>query len=171
MIRRCEDCDFELIWAIINDGAQVYKGMIPADCWAEPYMSREKLRHEIAEGVLFSGYEHVGTLRGVMGIQRVRDVTLIRHAYVRTANQGLGIGGRLLTHLQKRTEGPMLVGTWADATWAIHFYERHGFRLVAPEQKNRLLREYWTVPDRQIETSVVLADPKGRQLSLRVVER
>jgi N-acetylglutamate synthase-like GNAT family acetyltransferase len=166
MIRRCEDRDFELIWAIVNDGSQVYRGIIPADCWTEPYMSRENLRHEIADGVLFSGYEDVGMLLGVMGIQRVRDVTLIRHAYVRTANQGLGIGGRLLAHLQKLTEGPMLVGTWANATWAIHFYERHGFRLVAPEQKNRLLREYWTVADRQIETSVVLADPKGWQLSL-----
>lgn len=166
MIRRWEDDDFELIWAIINDGAQAYKGIIPADCWTEPYMSREKLRHEIAEGVQFWGYEDAGTLVGVMGVQQVRDVTLIRHAYVRTANQGLGIGGRLLGHLQKLTEGPLLVGTWADAASAIQFYEKHGFRLVAPGEKNRLLRKYWTIPDRQIETSVVLADAKGWQLSL-----
>lgn len=166
MIRRCENRDFELIWAIINDGAQVYKGITPADCWAEPYMSREKLRREIADGALFSGYEDVGRLLGVMGIQRVRDVALIRHADVRTANQGLGIGARLLAHLQKLTDPPMLAGTWAAATWAIHFYERHGFRLVAPGQKDRLLREYWTVPDRQIERSVVLAEPRGWQLSL-----
>ncbi len=158
MIRSCNEKDFELIWSIINDGAQAYKGVIPADRWTEPYMSREKLRAEIADGVSFSGYEENGVLKGVMGIQPIQDVTLIRHAYVRTENQKSGIGGSLLTHLLKQAHGPVLIGTWTDATWAIRFYERHGFRVVTPQQKVRLLKRYWKIPDRQVETSVVLAD-------------
>jgi N-acetylglutamate synthase-like GNAT family acetyltransferase len=158
MIRRCEDRDFELIWAIINDGAQAYKGIIPADRWTEPYMPREILRHEIHEGVVFWGYEENGALIGIMGIQQVKDVTLIRHAYVRTSSQKRGIGGLLLSHLRGLATGPVLIGTWADAVWAIHFYERQGFQLVSPHEKDRLLREYWTIPERQVETSVVLAD-------------
>jgi N-acetylglutamate synthase-like GNAT family acetyltransferase len=158
MIRRCEDRDFEAIWTIINDGARAYKGIIPADRWSEPYMAREKLQHEIDDGIVFWGHEEAGTLAGVMGIQAVQDVTLIRHAYVRTASQKRGIGARLLAHLRARADRPVLIGTWADATWAIHFYERHGFQLVGDEQKNRLLKQYWTIPERQIETSVVLAD-------------
>jgi N-acetylglutamate synthase-like GNAT family acetyltransferase len=163
MIRRCEDRDFELIWAIINDGAQAYKGIIPADRWTEPYMSREKLSHEIEDGVLFWGCEEDGALTGVMGIQQLQDVALIRHAYVRTGSQKRGIGGRLLSHLLQLAECPVLVGTWADALWAIRFYENHGFQPVTPEEKDRLLKKYWTVPQRQIETSVVLADSSWRK--------
>jgi len=163
MIRRCDDRDFESIWAIINDGSQAYKGIIPADRWTEPYMSQEKLRHEIDDGVVFWGYEDDGELAGVMGIQPVQDVTLIRHAYVRTSSQKQGIGARLLSHLREMADGPVLIGTWADAVWAIRFYERYGFEIVGPEEKNRLLKKYWTVPERQIETSVVLADSKWRE--------
>jgi N-acetylglutamate synthase-like GNAT family acetyltransferase len=162
MIRRCDERDFELIWAIINDGAQAYKGIIPADRWTEPYMSREKLQHEIDEGVVFWGYEETRTLVGVMGLQQVQDVTLIRHAYVRTSSQKRGIGARLLSHLRKTANGPVLIGTWAQAVWAIRFYERHGFQMVGSEEKNRLLKKYWSVPERQIETSVVLADSTWR---------
>ena len=164
MIRRCDDRDFELIRAIINDGAQAYKGIIPADRWTEPYMSAGKLRHEIDEGVVFWGYEQTGSIAGVMGIQSVKDVTLIRHAYVRTSSQNRGIGGQLLSHLLGLANGPVLIGTWVDAVWAIRFYEKHDFRLVNRQQKDRLLKQYWTVPERQIETSVVLADPKWRQI-------
>jgi N-acetylglutamate synthase-like GNAT family acetyltransferase len=163
MIRRCDERDFELIWAIINDGAQAYKGVIPADCCAEPYMSTEKLRHEINEGVVFWGYEERGTLVGVMGIQRVQDVTLIRHAYVRTSSQKRGIGAHLLSHLREMASGPVLIGTWAHASWAIGFYKRHGFQTVGSEEKNRLLKKYWSIPERQAETSVVLADATWRE--------
>jgi GNAT superfamily N-acetyltransferase len=164
MIRRCDARDFESIWAIINDGAQAYKGIIPADRWTEPYMSREKLQHEIDDGVIFWGYEDAGTLVAVMGIQQVQDVTLIRHAYVRTPSQKQGLGALLLSHLRNMASHPVLIGTWADAVWAIRFYERHGFQIVAPGEKQRLLKKYWTIPDRQIETSVVLADPMWREL-------
>jgi len=162
MIRPADDQDFELIRTIINDGAQAYKGIIPADRWTQPYMSREKLRHEIDTGVVFSIYVDAGRPAGVMGIQQVQDVMLIRHAYVRTNSQKLGIGGQLLSHLRQLTDLPVLIGTWADATWAIRFYEKHGFHLVDPQTKHHLLKKYWTVPDRQIETSVVLADAKWR---------
>ena len=158
MIRPCTDRDFEVIWEIINDGAQAYKGIIPADRWTEPYMSREKLRHEIGAGVAFSGFEEDGTLAGVMGIQPVQDVTLIRHAYVRTSSRNRGIGAKLLAHLREMTHRPVLIGTWADASWAIGFYQKHGFRVVDPQEKTRLLKKYWHVPERQIETSVVLAE-------------
>ena len=121
-------------------------------------MSREELELEIDEGVVFWGYEEIGTLVGVMGIQQVQDVTLIRHAYVRTDSQKRGIGARLLSHLRELASGPVLIGTWADAAWAIRFYERYGFQMVGPEEKDRLLKKYWTVPERQIETSVVLAE-------------
>ncbi|HEV2446802.1 MAG TPA: GNAT family N-acetyltransferase [Candidatus Sulfopaludibacter sp.] len=167
MIRRCDDRDFETVWTIVNDGARAYRGVIPADRWTEPYMSRDHLRHEIGEGVEFWGWENDGTLEGVMGLQHVQDVTLIRHAYVRTASQGRGIGARLLSHLREVTGRPVLIGTWADAAWAIRFYEKHGFRLVTPEQKDWLLRRYWTVPERQIETSVVLADGSWREQNRR----
>jgi GNAT superfamily N-acetyltransferase len=163
MIRRCDDRDFESTWEIINDGAQAYRGVIPADRWTEPYMSREKLQHEIDQGVVFWGYEESGWLAGVMGIQQVQDVTLIRHAYVRTGSQKRGIGAGLLSHLREMATGPVLIGTWVDAVWAIRFYERHGFRMVGPEEKDRLLKKYWTIPERQIETSVVLADAKWRE--------
>ena len=153
MIRRCDKHDIELIWAIINDGARAYQGIIPEDRWTEPYMSKEKLQHEIEEGVVFWGYEETGTLVGVMGLQQVQDVTLIRHADVPTASQGRGIGAHLLSHLRGLAKRPVLIGTWADAIWAIRFYERHGFRIVGRREKDRLLRQYWTVPERQIETS------------------
>jgi len=158
MIRKCDDRDFETIYQIINEAAQVYKGIIPADRWKDPYMPREELRHEIDAKVRFWGYEEDGKLLGVMGIQDVQDVTLIRHAYVRTAQQNKGIGGELLTHLRNLTSRPILLGTWADATWAIRFYEKHGFHLVTPREKDRLLKKYWSIPERQIETSVVLAE-------------
>jgi GNAT superfamily N-acetyltransferase len=161
VIRRCDDRDFDQIWAIINDGAQAYKGVIPADRWTDPYMSREKLQHEIADGVEFWGYEEGGALAGVMGLQHVQDVTLIRHAYVRTSSRQRGIGAALLSHLREMTARPVLIGTWADAVWAIRFYEKHGYRVVDPAEKNRLLRKYWNVPDRQIETSVVLAERRA----------
>ena len=163
MIRCCDERDFELICSIINDGAHAYEGVIPADCWTEPYMSKEKLRAEIDDGVIFWGYEENGALMGVMGIQHVEDVTLIRHAYVCSSSQKRGIGGRLLTHLRKLAHGPVLIGTWVDAKWAIRFYEKHGFHVVAPEQKEQLLKRYWNVPQRQLETSVVLADSTWRE--------
>jgi N-acetylglutamate synthase-like GNAT family acetyltransferase len=159
MIRCCDERDSELIWSIINDGARAYESVIPADCWTEPYMSRDELRAEMQDGVTFWGYEENEDLKGVMGIQQVEDVTLIRHAYVRMGSQKRGIGGRLLSHLRKLAHGPVLIGTWADAVWAIRFYEKHGFHLVAPEQKAHLLKRYWNVSDRQVETSVVLVDP------------
>jgi N-acetylglutamate synthase-like GNAT family acetyltransferase len=160
MIRQCDDSEFEMIYEIINDAAQAYEGIIPADRWKEPYMSKSELRHEIDAGVIFWGYEKDGALVGVTGIQHVQDVTLIRHAYVRMAKRNQGIGGKLLSHLREQTTRPILIGTWADAVWAIRFYEKHGFRLVSSEEKERLLRKYWSVPERQIETSVVLADQK-----------
>ena len=160
MMRRCDDRDFELIWAIISDGAKAYKGIIPADRWTEPYMSHEELRRQIDEGIVFWGYEESGTPEAVMGIQQVQNVTLIRHAYVRTSSQKRGIGAQLLSHLRGFTSTPVLIGTWADAVWAIQFYEKYGFQLVGAEEKDRLLRKYWTIPERQIETSVVLADSK-----------
>ena len=158
MIRPYETDDFESIYEIVNDAAQAYKGVIPADRWHEPYMPREELQHEIDDGVRFWGYEENGELVGVMGIQHVQDVTLIRHAYVRTARRKQGIGGKLLAHLRKQAERPILIGTWADATWAVRFYEKYGFRLVTEEEKNRLLKKYWSIPERQVETSVVLAE-------------
>lgn len=160
MIRPCDSRDFETIYSIINEAAQAYKGAIPGDCWKEPYMPEDELRHEIADGVIFWGYEEGGELLGVMGIQHVWDVTLIRHAYVRTARRSQGIGGKLLAWHCAHTTRPVLIGTWADATWAIRFYEKRGFRLVPPAEKDRLLRTYWSVPNRQIDTSVVLADQK-----------
>jgi N-acetylglutamate synthase-like GNAT family acetyltransferase len=160
MICLCDDSKFDVIYEIINDAAQAYDGVIPADRWKEPYMSRDELRHEMDEGVVFWGYEEDGELIGVMGIQDVQDVTLIRHAYVRTVKRNQGIGSKLLFCLLEQTDRPVLIGTWADAVWAIRFYESHGFRLVSPELKARLLKKYWSIPDRQIETSVVLVDQK-----------
>ena len=162
MIRCCNDRDIEQVLSIINDGAQAYKGVIPADRWTEPYMSGKTLKHEINEGVVFWCFEEESTLVGVMGLQEVQDVTLVRHAYVRTNHQKKGIGARLLSHLQEVTNKPVLIGTWADAIWAIRFYERHGFQIVDAQEKNRLLGKYWSIPKRQLETSVVLVDAKWR---------
>ncbi|GEM_PF-66447 len=168
-IRPCTDDDFEAICAIINDAAEAYRGIIPPDRWHEPYMPREELSQQIRDGVIFHGYQSESGLVGVMGLQHVQDVTLIRHAYVRTVHRKSGIGGKLLRHLRALTDRPVLIGTWADATWAIAFYEKHGFRQVTPDEKDRLLRKYWSIPDRQIETSVVLSDmpatlPDGSKL-------
>ncbi|MBW1860222.1 MAG: GNAT family N-acetyltransferase [Deltaproteobacteria bacterium] len=160
MIRRCDSNDLEAIYAIINDAAEAYRGIIPEDRWEEPYMDRDYLQHEIDAGVVFWGYEEDGKLAGVMGIQDVMDVTLIRHAYVRSARRNQGIGGTLLSDLRRKTTRPLLMGTWADAVWAVRFYEKHGFQLVTPEEKTRLLQKYWSIPERQVETSVVLADQK-----------
>jgi len=165
MIRPCTAQDFDQIYAIINDGARAYKGIIPADRWTDPYMSAHQLQDEIDEGVIFWGYEAGGQLSGVMGIQPVRDVTLIRHAYVLTTSQKQGVGAHLLAHLRTLATRPVLIGTWADAAWAIRFYEKHGFQLIAGQEKNDLLKKYWTIPDRQVETSVVLADATWRNLN------
>jgi N-acetylglutamate synthase-like GNAT family acetyltransferase len=156
MIRDCTDADIDTIGDIINRAAGVYRGVIPADRWHEPYMSRSELVCEIEAGVRFSGWEDGGGLAGVMGIQRVRDATLIRHAYVDPDYQHRGVGSALMTELVSQATGPLLVGTWAAATWAIRFYERHGFRLVSTEEKDRLLDTYWRIPERQKQTSVVL---------------
>ncbi len=160
MIRLCEMREFGKIYEIINDAAIAYKKVIPADRWKEPYMSKAELQREIEEGIDFYGYYEGDELVGVMGIQNVQDVTLIRHAYVRTTKRRRGTGSALLSLLRGKTMRPLLIGTWEAAGWAIRFYEKHGFKLVPPEEKDRLLKKYWSIPDRQIETSVVLADPK-----------
>ena len=160
MIRQCDHDDFERIKSVINESARAYKGVIPNDCWKQPYMSREDLRDEINDGVQFWGYEEDGELIGVIGFQYIQGAALIRHAYVRTSKRNHGIGGKLLSFLQDQTTRPLLVGTWADAVWAVRFYEKHGFQVVSAQEKDRLLRKYWSIPDRQIETSVVLADQK-----------
>ncbi|HEY1277957.1 MAG TPA: GNAT family N-acetyltransferase [Thermoleophilaceae bacterium] len=155
-IRPCRHEETAAIHAIVNAAAEAYRGVIPADCWHEPYMPLTELEDELAAGVEFWGYESDGELLGIMGIQPVRDVHLIRHAYVVPDGQRRGVGGALLEHIVRRTPGPILVGTWAAADWAIRFYRRHGFELVDAERKDLLLKEYWTIPERQIETSVVL---------------
>ena len=157
MIRKCKESDFNTIFRIINNAARAYKGVIPEDRWNEPYMSADKLREEIEAGIVFWGLEREGQLVGVMGIQDKGDVTLIRHAYVLIQAQRQGIGKKLLQHLEDMTETPVLIGTWATASWAISFYEKNGYSLLAEEDKERLLRKYWSIPDRQVETSVVLA--------------
>ena len=159
IIRPCRDDDRTAILAIINAAAEAYRGVIPADRWHEPYMPREELNSEIAAGVVFWGYEEDGSLAGVMGIQSVRDVDLIRHAYVLPSSQRRGIGGALLGHLRQLSTRRILIGTWEAADWAIRFYIRHGFELVVPARKTVLLKTYWDVPDRQMEVSVVLANP------------
>jgi GNAT superfamily N-acetyltransferase len=160
VIRRCRDDERPAILAIVNAAAEAYRGVIPPDRWHDPYMPAGELDGEIAAGVRFWGYEAGGALLGVMGIQPLGGVTLIRHAYVATGSQRRGVGGALLDHLIATATQPLLVGTWATAEWAIRFYERHGFALVSPERKTELLRTYWTIPDRQVETSVVLARPQ-----------
>ena len=161
-VRPCADNERPTVLAIVNAAAEAYRGAIPEDCWHEPYMPSGELDSEIAAGVVFWGYEADGALVGVMGIQPVQDVTLIRHAYVRTASQKKGIGAQLLAHLREMATGAVLIGTWADAIWAIRFYERNGFAMVGFEEKERLLRKYWSIPERQIETSVMMADSTWR---------
>ena len=158
-IRLCSDNDRAAILAIVNAAAEAYRGVIPADRWHEPYMPSDELDSELAAGVKFWGYEDAGALSGVMGLQSKNDVDLIRHAYVMPTSQRHGIGGALLGYLRGLSARRMLVGTWQAAGWAIRFYQRHGFALVTPAQKTRLLKTYWSIPERQIATSVVLADP------------
>ena len=160
MMRPCTDRDIDAIFSIVNDAAMAYKGVIPGDRWHEPYMPKEELRAAIYGGVKFWGFEQDGVLVGVMGVQPVEDVTLIRHAYVCTTQRRHGIGGQLLRVLLARIDTPTLIGTWAAADWAIRFYQKHGFRLVTAVEKDRLLPKYWGVPARQIETSVVLGDER-----------
>ena len=155
-IRPCRDDDRGPILDIVNAAAEAYRGVIPDDRWHEPYMDLPELDREIAGGVAFWGFEEDGELIGVMGIQPVGDVDLIRHAYVRPDQQRHGVGAQLIEHLRRHSARRMLVGTWAAASWAISFYQRHGFELVPPGRAAALLRTYWTIPERQIETSVVL---------------
>jgi len=159
MIQKCVQEDFETIWEVINDGSAAYKGVIPADRWHEPYMPQEELKTQMKEGVQFWCYKENEEILGVMGIQDKADVTLIRHAYVRSIHRNKGIGSELLTHLAAIATLPVLIGTWADAIWAIAFYEKHGYRLLSNSESASLLRKYWNIPFRQIETSVVLASP------------
>jgi GNAT superfamily N-acetyltransferase len=158
MILKLKRHDFLCIHAVVNDAAFAYKGVIPQDRWHEPYMTIDELHTEISRGVDFWGAIDGEALTGVMGIQRVGDVTLIRHAYVKTLQQHTGVGSALLRRLQALTRRPLLIGTWAAATWAVNFYRKNGFTLVTEDEKTALLRKYWSIPDRQIETSVVLAD-------------
>jgi GNAT superfamily N-acetyltransferase len=161
MIRKLSDDEVNVIFAIVNDAATAYKGIIPGDCWHEPYMPLAQLKWEIEDGVCFWGFaddEDENTLIGVMGIQDKGEVALIRHAYVRTEKRNRGIGGQLLRYLEAKTEKPILIGTWAAAAWAVAFYQKHGYRLLSTEEKNRLLRKFWTISERQVETSVVLAN-------------
>jgi len=160
MIRRCTLADVDQLFAVINDAAEAYRGVIPVDRWHDPYMPREELESEIDAGVGFWAAIEGDRIDAVMGIQPVKDVALIRHAYTRTDAQGRGLGTALLAHLRALTDRPILIGTWTSAAWAIRFYERHGFQLVTPEEKVTLLGRYWTIPDRQVEESVVLADAR-----------
>lgn len=162
MIFKCEQSDFKDICDIINDAALAYKGIIPADRWHDPYMPEEELQAQINEGVQFWCWKEHGEMMGVMGIQYKDDVTLIRHAYVRSVYRNKGIGSKLLDHLASIAETPVLIGTWAAATWAIGFYEKHGFRLLSKKETELLLRKYWHIPERQIETSVVLANAEWK---------
>ena len=164
MIIPARKTDFKDINDIINDAASAYKDIIPADRWHEPYMPESELQNQIDNGVRFWCYIEHDNIIGVMGIQDKSDVTLIRHAYVRTSARNKGIGGKLLQHLVMLTKKPVLIGTWAAAKWAIDFYKKHGFRLVSTEEKELLLRKYWDIPVRQIETSVVLASSDWKSL-------
>jgi GNAT superfamily N-acetyltransferase len=159
VIRPCRDDERGAILAIVNAAAEAYRDVIPADRWREPYMPASELDAEIAAGVVFWGYEDDGALLGIMGIQPVGDVELIRHAYVAPETQGRGVGGALLRHLVARSARPLLVGTWTAAEWAIRFYERYGFVREGAERSAELLRRYWQIPERQVATSVVLSGP------------
>jgi GNAT superfamily N-acetyltransferase len=162
MIRKLGDADFQTILAIVDDAAVAYKGKIPADRWKEPYMPPEELKEEIQSGVQFFGYTKNSALIAVMGIQIVKDVTLIRHAYTLTSHQRNGLGEQLLNYLLRLAKTKrILVGTWEAASWAIRFYQKHGFELLSREETNKLLKKYWSIPERQVETSVVL-ELKGK---------
>lgn len=166
VIRTLDEADFADIHTIINDGAEAYRDVIPPDRWHDPYMSEAHLAGEIEAGVAFTGLAEDGRLVGVMGVQPVDDVTLIRHAYVCTARRRSGIGGHLMAVVLDGIRTPVLVGTWSAATWAVRFYEQHGFRLTDTETKTRLLRRYWTIPERQVEASLVLADARWWEAAL-----
>jgi GNAT superfamily N-acetyltransferase len=161
-IRRCVPADVPEIFAIVNDAAQAYNGVIPADCWHEPYMPLDDLTRQIAEGVVFWCSGQDGAMDGVMGIQDRGEVSLIRHAYVRTPQRRKGIGEMLLRYLEGTTDKPVLIGTWRAASWAIRFYEKNGYRLLEPAETASLLRRYWSISERQIETSVVLANSRWK---------
>ena len=166
MIRLCTNADVRKILSAINDAAEAYRGIIPKDRWHDPYMRLSYLKKEINEGVIFHGYIHSDDrLIGVMGIQDKRDVALIRHAYVRTKFRREGIGSQLLNHVIQSIDKPLLVGTWKAAHWAVAFYEKHGFRDVGQAETRRLLTTYWSIPIRQVETSIVLADASWKELS------
>lgn len=157
MIRKLTDADFQTIYAIVNDAAVAYKGKIPSDRYHEPYMPKEELRGEIEAGVQFYGVTINSELAAVMGIQRVKDTTLIRHAYTLTKHQRMGLGEQILNYLMNLAETDcVLIGTWQDAPWAIHFYQKHGFKLLSKTETHKLFKKYWNIPDRQVETSVVL---------------
>ena len=167
LIRESAEADLVAILALVNDAAQAYRGVIPVDRWREPYMSTDELEKEISGGVVFWLAEQEGRLLGVMGIQDKGDVALVRHAYVAPTIQRKGVGTRLLRHVEGLTDKPILIGTWANASWAIEFYQRNGFTVVPNSQKDRLLRTYWSIPARQIETSVVLADGRWMKAQVR----
>jgi N-acetylglutamate synthase-like GNAT family acetyltransferase len=160
LIRESMAADFAAMLAIVNDAAHAYRGVIPVDRWHEPYMPADELVKEIADGVVFWVAEQQGRLSGVMGIQDKGDVALVRHAYVAPTTQRGGVGTRLLRHVEGLTDKPILIGTWAAASWAIEFYRRNGFTVVSSSEKDRLLRTYWSISTRQIETSVVLANQR-----------
>jgi N-acetylglutamate synthase-like GNAT family acetyltransferase len=163
LIRKSDEADLAVMLAIVNEAAQAYRGVIPTDRWHEPYMSKDEFENEIADGVIFWVAEEAGILLGIMGIQDKQDVSLVRHAYVKPGLQRKGIGTKLMSHVHDLTDKPVLIGTWASASWAIDFYRRNGFTLVSESDKNYLLRRYWSIPARQIETSVVLADERWLQ--------
>jgi len=165
MIRRCEGKEFTVILEIINDSARAYHGVIPEDRWHDPYMSAGELQGQIDEGVEFWCSDDDEFIQGVMGIQDRGEVTLIRHAYIRSSMRNRGIGGELLTFLMRLTDKPVLIGTWAAAGWAVRFYKKYGFEPVPEGEKDRLLMRYWNIPLRQIETSVVLGDDEWQRQS------
>jgi N-acetylglutamate synthase-like GNAT family acetyltransferase len=167
LVRKSAEADLPSILAIVNAAAQAYRGVIPMDRWHEPYMPKDELVREIAQGVIFWVAEEEGVLLGVMGIQDKGAVALVRHAYVAPTTQRKGVGTGLLHHVQSLADKPILIGTWADASWAIEFYRRNGFTLVPDNHKNQLLRTYWSIPERQIETSVVLADRRWMEAQQR----
>ena len=171
LIRRSVEADFAAMWAIINDAARAYRGVIPADRWHEPYMSADELKTEIAGGVVFWVAEEEGRLYGLMGIQDKGDVALVRHAYVAPTTQRSGVGTKLLRHVESLIDKPILIGTWAAASWAIEFYQRNGFILLSIGDTDRLLRTYWSIPTRQIETSVVLANGRWMDVDSRARAR
>jgi N-acetylglutamate synthase-like GNAT family acetyltransferase len=167
VIRQSGEADFAAVLAIVNDAAQAYRDVIPVDRWHEPYMPSDELAREIAGGVVFWVAEEEGRVSGVMGIQDKGEVALVRHAYVAPTAQRTGVGTRLLRHVESLVDKPILIGTWASAAWAIDFYRRNGFTVVPSDDKDRLLRTYWSIPARQIETSVVLANRRWMEAQPR----